>query len=178
MTGPVAHDEDIGGDATPFEKKSGGMLAVRGILMLAGFAVGMYGLWLIWAFPIDTIIRFAVWGGVGVAVHDFVFAPLAAAVGFAGRKIIRGRWWTPVTVAALCTAVLAILAVPVYSRPGASSNMTVVDRNYPLGLWIAIAIVWACVPVYYVATRWLPVGEDEAVEQQGADDVESEKPAV
>lgn len=180
MTGPVARDEDIGGEATPFEEKSGGgMLAVRGALLAAGFAVGLYGLWLIWEFPIDIIIRFAVWGGVGVVVHDFVFAPLCAAVGFTGRKLIRGRWWKPVTVAALCTAVLAILAVPVYSRPGAhADNLTVLDRNYPLGLWVSIAIVWACVPIYYLVTRWLPVRQDEAVEQQGADDVEAEPPAV
>ena len=28
--------------------------------------------------------------------------------------------------------------------------MTVLDRNYPLGLWISLAIVWACVPLYYL----------------------------
>jgi hypothetical protein len=180
VEGPVARDEDAGEDATPFEERpTAGMFVVRGVLMAAGFAIGLYGLWLIWAFPVDTIIRFAVWGGVGVVVHDFVFAPLCAAVGFTGRKLIRGRWWKPVTVAALCTAVLAILAVPVYSRPGAhADNPTVLDRNYPLGLWVSIAVVWACVPIYYLVTRWLPVRQDEAVEQQGADDVDAKPPAV
>jgi hypothetical protein len=181
VNGPEAHDEDEGGDATPFQDEATGrgMLAVRGLLMAAGFAIGLYGLWLIWEFPIEIIIQFAVWGGVAVMVHDFVFAPLAALFGFAGRKLVHGRWWKPVTVAALCTAVLAILAIPVYSRPGAhADNPTVLDRNYPLGLWISIAIVWACVPVYYLVTRWLPVRQNEAVEQQGADDVESEKPAM
>ena len=83
------------------------------------------------------------------------------------------------TVAALCTAVLAILAVPVYSRPGAhADNLTVLDRNYPLGLWLSIAIVTACVPIYYLVTRWLPVRQDEAVDQQSADDVDAQPPAV
>jgi hypothetical protein len=180
MTGPVAHDEDVGGDATPFEEaRSRGMLVVRGVLMAAGFTIGIYGLWLVWEFPLEIMIQFALWGGIGLAIHDFVFAPLCALLGFAGRKVIRGRWWKPVTVAALCTVVLAILAIPVYARPGAhADNPTVLDRNYPLGLWISIAIVWACVPVYYLVTSRLPVRQQNVVEQEGTDDVESQPPAV
>jgi hypothetical protein len=156
-----------------------GMFVTRGVLMVAGFAVGLYGLWLVWEFSIEDIIRIAVWGGIAVAVHDFVFAPLCAAFGFASRKVVRGRWWKPVTVAALCTVVLAILAIPVYSRQGAhTDNPTVLDRNYPLGLWVSMAVVWACVPVYYLVARWLPVRQDHVVEQKRSDDVESQPPAV
>jgi uncharacterized membrane protein len=155
------------------------MTAARILLMAAGFAVGLYGAWLLWQFPMAIIIRIAIWAGAGVVVHDFVFAPLCAAVGFAGQRIIRGRWWKPATVAALCTVVLVLLAFPVYSRPGAhADNMTVLDRNYPLGLWVSLAIVWACVPVYYLITRFLPVGQNEVVEQQCADDVERKPPAA
>jgi hypothetical protein len=32
-------------------------------------------------------------------------------------------------------------------------NMTVLDRNYPLGLWVSLAVVWACVPLYYLVGR-------------------------
>jgi NADH:ubiquinone oxidoreductase subunit 6 (subunit J) len=173
----TAHDEDEGGDATAFVEAGGGgvMTAVRVLVMLAGFAAGLYGAWLIWEFPPVIIIRIAVWAGAGVAIHDFVFAPLCAAFGFAGRRLVRGRWWKPVSVAALCTAILALLAIPVYSRPGARpDNMTVLNRDYPLGLWISIAIVWACVPVYYLAVRRLPVRQDEVVEQEGTDDVEAQ----
>jgi hypothetical protein len=46
---------------------------------------------------------------------------------------------------------LLLLAVPVYDTPGARpDNPTVLDRNYPLGLTISLALVWACVPVYRV----------------------------
>jgi hypothetical protein len=153
--------------------------AVRILLTAAGFATAIYGAWLLWAFPVEIILRIAVWAGAGVVIHDFVFAPLCAAFGFAGRRLVRGRWWKPVTVAALCTAVLALLAIPVYTRPGAhADNMTVVDRNYPLGLWVSLAIVWACVPVYYLITRHLPVGQDEVVEQQRANDVQRQPPAA
>ncbi|MDT5401011.1 MAG: hypothetical protein QOK33_4242 [Mycobacterium sp.] len=154
------------------------MTAVRVILMAAGFAGGLYGAWLLWEFPPGIIFRIAVWAGAGVVLHDFVFAPLCAAFGFAGRRIIRGRWWTPVTVAALCTAVLGLLAIPVYARPGARpDNLTVLDRDYPLGLWVSIAIVWACVPIYCLIARLLPVGQNEVVEQQRSDDVERQPPA-
>jgi NADH:ubiquinone oxidoreductase subunit 6 (subunit J) len=155
------------------------MNAVRILLMAAGLAGGLYGAWLLWQFPVETMIRIAIWAGAGVVLHDFVFAPLCAAFGFAGRAIVRGRWWKPVTVAALCTAVLVLLAIPVYTRPGAhADNVTVLDRNYPLGLWVSLAIVWACVPVYYLINRFLPVGQDEVVEQQRADDVERQPPAA
>lgn len=177
----TVHDEDEGGDAAPFQDSGSGHIGVsvvRIVLLAAGFAAGLYGAWLLWEFPSVIIVRIAVWALVAAMVHDFVFAPLCAALGFAGRRLIRGWWWTPVTVAGLCTVVLALLAIPVYARPGARpDNMTVLDRNYPLGLWISIAIVWICVPVYYLAVRRLPVRQDEAVEHECADDVESQPPA-
>jgi hypothetical protein len=155
------------------------MTAARILLMAAGLAGGLYGAWLIWEFPWLIIVRIAVWAAAGVVLHDFVFAPLCAAFGLAGRRLIRGRWWKPVTVAALCTVVLALLAVPVYTRPGAhADNMTVLDRNYPVGLWVSLALGWACVPVYYLITRLLPVRQDEVVQQQRPDDVERQPPAA
>jgi hypothetical protein len=152
---------------------------MRVVLIALGLALGGYGALLLWHNPWQVIIHIGIWAAAGVVIHDFVFAPLCAAVGFAGRRLVRGRWWTPVTVAALCTVVLAALAIPVYSKPGAHlDNMTVLDRNYPVGLWVSIAIVWACVPLYYLAIRLLPVRQDQVVEQQGAADVEGKPPAV
>ncbi len=44
----------------------------------------------------------------------------------AGR---RSRW------PHFCSVVLVLLAIPVYGKPGMrSDNMTVLDRNYPMGL--------------------------------------------
>ena len=152
---------------------------MRTALVIAGLVLGGYGVWLLWEFPWIVLFRIAVWAGVGVAVHDFVFAPLCALAGWSGRRLIRGRWWAPVSVAGVSTVVLALLAVPVYAKPGARpDNPTVLDRNYPVGLFAALAVVWACVPVYYALSRRLPVREDEAVDEQRADDVESEPPSV
>jgi hypothetical protein len=157
---------------------------MRALLIGIGVAMAGYGVVLLWDDPLEVIVRIALWAAAGVVLHDFVFAPIAAAFGLAGRRLIKGRWWAPVTVAGLCTATLILLAVPVYTRPGAhADNPTVLDRDYPLGFWIAIAVVWACVPLYYAidrvrARRLLPVRQEEVVEQQGADDVERQPPSV
>ena len=157
---------------------------MRALLIVVGVAMAGYGAVLLWDDPVEVLVRIAVWAAAGVVLHDFVFAPVAAAFGLAGRRLIRGRWWAPVTVAGLCTATLVLLAIPVYTRPGAhADNPTVLDRNYPLGFWAAVAAVWVCVPLYWSidrarSRRLLPVREDQVVEQQGSDDVERQPPSV
>jgi hypothetical protein len=152
---------------------------VRAALILLGIAIAGYGAVLLWEFPVVIIVRIAVWAGVGLVLHDFVFAPLCVVLGFTGRRLIRGRWWTPVTVAGLCTVVLGLLAIPVFAKPGLRpDNMTVLNRDYPLGLWVSIAVVWACVPIYYLIVRRLPVRQNEAVECEGTGDVQGQPPPV
>lgn len=152
---------------------------MRWALLAAGVAMAGYGVVLLLEFPWPVLINIAVWAGVGVVVHDFVFAPVCAGLGYAGRRLIRGRWWTPVATAATVTAVLAILAIPVYAKPGAHpDNPSVLDRDYPMGLAISLAVVWACVPLYYLVARLLPVRQDQVVQQQRADDVEGQPPAM
>lgn len=155
------------------------MTAIRVLLVVVGVAAVGYGALLLWDNPFEVIVAIAVWAGAGVVLHDFVFAPVCAAFGYAGRRLIRGRWWTPVAVAGLLAVTLVLLAVPVFERPGAhADNPTVLDRDYPLGLWISLAAVWACVPLYYLVARVLPVSQNEVVEQQCPDDVGGQPPAV
>ena len=155
------------------------MTAVRVLLMTAGVALGCYGAVLLWDNPPVVLLRIVMWAAVGVVVHDFVFAPLCAALGLAWRQLIPTGWQSPVAVAALCSVVLAALAVPVYSKPGMRpDNATVLDRDYSMGLWISLAIVWACVPLYYLLMRWLPVRQYQVVDREGADDVERQPPSV
>jgi hypothetical protein len=152
---------------------------VRVVLIILGTAIGGYGAVLVWDNSFEVIVRIAVWAVAGAVLHDFVFAPLCVVLGFTGRRLISGRWWTPVTVAGLCTAVLGLLAIPVFAKPGLRpDNMTVLNRDYPLGLLLSIAVVWACVPIYYVIVRRLPVRQNETVERKGADDVQGQPPAV
>lgn len=152
---------------------------MRALLVLAGVAMAGYGILLLWDGSLEVMIRIAVWALAGALLHDLVFAPLCATLGYGGRRLIRGRWWTPVTVAGLCTVVLVLLAVPVYGRPGAhADNPTVLDRDYPRGLWISLAVVWACVPLYALIAGRLPVRQDHVVEHQRADDVQRQPPPV
>ena len=155
------------------------MTAVRVALVVLGVVVGGYGAVLLWENPPVIIMRILGWALVGVVLHDLVFAPLCVALGYAGRRLVPGRWWPPVAVAALCSMVLVFLAIPVYGKPGLRpDNLTVLDRNYPLGLWISLAVGWTCVPLYYLATRLLPVRKNEMVEHQRSGDVEGQPPAV
>jgi hypothetical protein len=132
--------------------RGGAVTAVRIALVVLGVVIGAYGAALVWENPPVIIMRIVVWALVGVVLHDAVFAPVCVALGFAGRRLIPGRWWAPIVVAAFCSIVLVFLAVPVYGKPGMRpDNMTVLDRDYPLGLWISLAVVWTCVPLYYLS---------------------------
>lgn len=134
------------------------MNAIRVLLIATGIAIAGYGAALVLGEPRVIMFRIVVWALVGVALHDLVFAPLCVALGFAGRRLVPQKWWGPVVVAALCSVVLVVLAIPVFDKPGMRpDNQTVLDRNYHAGLWISLTIVWACVPLYLVAARLLPV---------------------
>lgn len=155
------------------------MRILRIVLVAAGVALGAYGAVLLLDQPPVVLVRIAVWAAAGVILHDFVFAPLCTALGFAGRRLLPAVWRAPVAVAALCSVVLVLLAIPVYDKPGARpDNLTVLDRDYVTGLWIALAVVWVCVPVYLLATRRLPVGQDQVVDGQRTENVEGQPPAV
>ncbi|WP_328351085.1 hypothetical protein OG976_17155 [Mycobacterium sp. NBC_00419] len=155
------------------------MNGIRAALVVAGLAVGIYGAVLVWDNSTEVIIRIVAWSLIGVLLHDAVFAPLCVALGFAGRRVLPHRWWTPVLVAGLLTVVLVALAIPVYSKPGLHlDNLTVLDRNYQAGFWIALAVVWGAALLYLVGDRLLPVGQNQVVQQQGAGDVEAQPPSV
>jgi hypothetical protein len=124
------------------------------LLVALGVSIGAYGAVLLWENPPVIIMRILVWAVVGVVLHDLVFAPVCVALGFAARRVIPAKWLPPIAVATFCSVVLVLLAIPVYGKPGVRpDNMTVLDRNYPLGLLISLAVVWACVPLYCLAVR-------------------------
>jgi len=155
------------------------MTAVRVTLWVIGVAVGLYGVVLVMEHSTQDIIRIVAWALIGVLLHDAVFAPVCLALGFAGRRILPHKWWTPVLVAGLLTVILVLLAIPVLSKPGLHlDNLTVLDRNYQAGFWIALAVVWGSALLYLVGDRLLPVGQNEVVQQQGADYVEAQPPPL
>ena len=155
------------------------MTAIRGLLMTAGIALGAYGAVLLLDNPTKILIRIAVWAGVGVLLHDAVFAPLCVALGFAGKRILPRSWWSPLMVAALCSAVLVLLAIPVYDKPGRQLDTpSALDRDYHWGLWVSLAIVWGAALLILIGKHLLPVGQNKGVQQQRADHVEAQPPSV
>lgn len=149
------------------------------MLVVLGVAAGAYGVMLVMDNSTEVIIRIVTWALIGVLLHDAVFAPLCVALGFVGRRLLPHRWWTPVLVAGLTTVVLVLLAIPVYDKPGLHlDNLSVLDRDYQTGFWIALAVVWGAALLYLIGDRVLPVGQNDVVEQQGADDVEAQPPSA
>lgn len=155
------------------------MNAVRAALIAAGIGVAGYGAFLVLDNPRQIIIRIAVWALAGVLLHDAVFAPACLAMGFAGRRILPRTWWSPVLVASLCTVVLVLLAIPVYDKPGLMpDNPSALDRDYHWGFWVSLAVVWGAALLFLIGNRLLPVRQNQVVEQQRAQDVHSQPPAV
>lgn len=164
---------------------------MRLLLGTVGVALIGYGGVLLLENPGPTLLRIAVWAAAGVLLHDFVFAPLVTALGYAGRRILPRAVWAPVAVAGLLSVTLVLLAVPVFDKPGARpTNPSVLDRDYPLGLWLALAAVWMVTLAYVgfrrvrnrsateITPKSLPVGEDEVVQQQRADHVDGQPPST
>ena len=163
---------------------------MRLVLGAVGLGLIGYGALLLFDNPWPTLLRIVVWAAAGVLLHDFVFAPLVAMLGGVGRRVLPRTWWAPVGVAGLVSVVLVLLAVPVFDRPGARpSNLTVLDRDYPLGLWLALVATWLVTLLFLgfrrvfnrsateITPKSLPVGEDEVVEQKGSDDVGRQPPS-
>ncbi|EUA00117.1 hypothetical protein I545_6699 [Mycobacterium kansasii 662] len=81
-------------------------------------------------------------------------------------------------VAALCTVVLVLLAIPVFDKPGRLWTTPPFSIGITmLGLWISIAVVWRVWPGYLVGRRFLPVRHNQVVESKSADDVGDQPPA-
>jgi hypothetical protein len=159
--------------------RGGSVTAIRLLLALAGVAAAGYGVVLLWDNPPVIMVRIAVWAVAGVVLHDFVFAPVCAALGFAGRRWLPPNWQLPLGVAALCAVVLGLLAVPVLTKPGLRpDNTTVLDRDYSLGLQLSLGGVLVVLLWLMLSRRLLPVRQNEVVEQQGTGDVHGQPPPV
>lgn len=128
------------------------MTAMRILLLLAGLWLGWYGITLLLDFPRADLFSVALWFAGGILLHDAVFAPISAAVGATARRVLPGTWWGPTACGAVCTVALLLVAAPVLDRGNAmADNPTVLDRNYPLGLAVALILIWALVVAAGVA---------------------------
>jgi hypothetical protein len=128
--------------------------AVRVVLAGLGCAAVWYGATLLWDSGTDALRSIALWFAAGILLHDGLFAPLCAALGVGARRVLPSQWWAPVACGAVCTVALGLVSLPVLTRGGAMpDNPSVLDRNYPLGLVVAVALVWLLVAAVLFTRR-------------------------
>lgn len=88
-----------------------------------------------------SAIAYFLGGAIG---HDLIVAPIVAVVGWLISTRVPTAWRTPVRVGASISAVLGLIAVPALWRAHAGlPNPGLDDRNYTVGLVVALAVVWA-----------------------------------
>ncbi|MCX5043946.1 hypothetical protein OG921_12285 [Aldersonia sp. NBC_00410] len=135
---------------------------VRIVLIALGALSVWYGATLLWDSGTEAFRSIVFWFAAGILLHDGVFAPVCAALGLGARRVLPSRWWAPVACGAVCTVALCLVSLPVLTRGGAMpGNPSVLDRNYPAGLVVAVAVVWLLVAVALLAGRrmLLPTGQ-------------------
>ncbi|MET7767633.1 hypothetical protein [Nocardia sp. NPDC005366] len=122
------------------------MTTLRVVLILAGLWLGWHGIGLLFDLGRRDLVSVILWFAGAILLHDAVFAPLCAATGLTARRYLPHAWWGPVACGAVCTVALLLITAPVLRRGGAIvDNPTVLDRDYPLGLAIAITLIWVLV---------------------------------
>jgi hypothetical protein len=125
------------------------MLATRIVAAVLGLAALVWGLVLAVRFALHSFadgrsaVAFLVGGPV---LHDAVVAPVVGVVGLLISRVAGPNWRVPVRIGAAVSGVLTLLAVPALWRSYAgAANPGLDDRNYGLGLLIALAVVWLVV---------------------------------
>ena len=118
------------------------MRLARGVLVLLGTGLLGYGAWLLLHWQTLAQLReVATWALVAVLLHDAVFAPLVAALGWVVARLLPGAAAAAVTGAGLVVVSLSAAGFAVLGRAGDGGlNHTLLDRDYGSG-WLGASIV-------------------------------------
>ncbi|MCC8251250.1 hypothetical protein [Saccharothrix luteola] len=113
---------------------------MRWVIGALGVAMGLWGAVLV--LPLVSV-DLALWFVAGPLVHDVLLAPLFAGFGLLIARWVPKPWRAAVLVGGTFTGVLVLLAVPLLWRPFAGGpNPGLVDRDYPVGLLVAVGVTW------------------------------------
>jgi hypothetical protein len=121
------------------------MRAVKAVLLVFGAMAFAHAAQLFFDDPkaLSCIRKTVIWFVSGIVVHDFLFVPICLFIAFIGRMLLPKTWWAPLTVAAFCSVVLVLLAIPVWGPQVLDpANHTLLDRDYHANLAIALTVVW------------------------------------
>ncbi|MGC4837923.1 hypothetical protein ACLQ3D_25815 [Micromonospora vinacea] len=129
------------------------MRAVRLLLLVVGAAFTAYGGWLL----LPQLGSALPWLIGGPVLHDLLVAPLVGLVGLALSRLVTNRLrraW--IAAGLLASATLLLIAVPLLWRPpSAPPNPGLPDRDYPLGLTVGLAVLWAAIVIVLVVATTL-----------------------
>jgi hypothetical protein len=119
-------------------------------MVVVRVAVGMLGLAaLVWggvlAIELPEQVSVATWFVAGPLAHDLLIAPVVAALGVLVARTLTPAWRAPVATGGTLTGVLIVLAIPLLWRSGGPVNPGLHDRDYPVGLAAALALIWLAV---------------------------------
>lgn len=124
------------------------MRAVRGLLMAAGVACGLWGLWLMRDFTREQLTSGAFWLAGGVVLHDLVLAPLVVAIGWVAARVLPARLRRRSAMAFLVWGTLTVAFWPVLSGQGGKpGNDSILGRPYGWS-WLVMTVLllaWAAI---------------------------------
>ena len=90
----------------------------------------------------------------GVVLHDLVLVPLVLVAGVVLGRTVRGRWKAPVQAALIISGCAALFAWPeVRDYARVLHNPSSLPHNYPAGLLVVVAVVWAGTAVVALVRR-------------------------
>jgi hypothetical protein len=131
---------------------------IRTLFAVSGLALLAYGVVLAWEFGTSRTVNAVqglAWFVGGPLLHDGLVAPAVGVGGLVLARFVPRPWRTPVLVGVVLTAVLTLLAIPLLWRPfGVVTNPGLHDRNYVMGLAIALGVVWLGVLAAGVVRRF------------------------
>ena len=115
-------------------------------------AIGMVGIFR--DAGVTAPANFALWFVAGGVLHDALLAPAVLVIGWAMRRLVPGRALGPVQAAAALTGFVLVLAlIPLLGWGRRAAEPTVQPLNYPLGVAVILAVIWAGAGLLIVARR-------------------------
>jgi hypothetical protein len=130
---------------------------MRLVFAVAGLALLAYGALLTWEFATSrtvNAVQGAAWFIGGPVVHDGIVAPAVGVVGLLLSRFVPAAWRAPVAAGVVLSAVLTLLAIPLLWRPfRVVTNPGLHDRDYGVGLAIALGVVWIGVMIAGLAQQ-------------------------
>ena len=128
------------------------MRAGRALLMVAGVAGGIWGLWLMRDFTSTQLVSIGTFLVGGVILHDAILAPVTVGLGVLAARLLPGHFRAAVGIAFLIWATLTLAFFNVLSGQGGKpDNVTVLNRPYALS-WLVMTAMLAVIAVI-AATR-------------------------